>query len=162
MHDERRIAITRKRIDNRDYEALFTGGGCYHFALRLHERFEYQIRGVREGHDRNRFSHVWCQMPGTCKGVDIQGVYPEVLLARVANGGNLASVFNVPVDEVREMIRSKQYTIELDAEIRKLADWIFDNHERFEAAKPRDENQYNQFLKDIGGECDGGAGINSK
>jgi len=44
------------RIENSDYDAVFAHGGCFHFALRLHKRFGYKIRGLRAGHDGNTLS----------------------------------------------------------------------------------------------------------
>lgn len=49
MRDPRLVPETRKRIDNCDYEAVFAGGCCFHFALHLHERI--RTRAIREGHD---------------------------------------------------------------------------------------------------------------
>jgi hypothetical protein len=149
MCDERLVLETRKRIDNRDYEAVFAGGGCFHFALRLHERFGYKIRGIRDGHDPKRWSHVWCQKGADSKGVDIRGVYYENLLVMLANGGSTAAVCDVLVDEIRNTIRARKYPSELESEIFKLADWIVDTHERFVTAKPSNEKLYAQFLKNI-------------
>jgi len=155
VRDERLVPETRRRIDNRDYEAVFAHGGCFHFALRLHEKVGYKIRGIREGNDGTTLSHVWCRKAETCMGVDIRGVCHEDLLVQLANGGSMAVKCDVSVEEVRDMIRSKEYPSELEAEIRGLADWILDKHERFAAAKPVDENLYRQFVKDIESECDG-------
>lgn len=152
MCNERLVSETRKRIEKCDYEAIFGTGCCFHFALRLHERFKYKIRGIREGNDGKRVSHVWCQVGTNGEGIDIRGVYPECLLVRLANRGNTAQAYDVSVDEVRKTICAKGYPLDLESEILKLADWIFDNHERFEmcrAAKPLDEKLYAQFVKNI-------------
>ena len=156
MSDARLIEGTRKRINLHDYEAVFAHGGCFHFALRLKQRFGYQIRGIRESHDRRSLSHVWCVKPDG-KGVDIRGVYPEDFLARLANGGASAQVFDVAVEEIREIIASKGYTPSLETELGNLADWIVDNHERFESAKPVDENLYHAFRKEMDARCNDSA-----
>jgi hypothetical protein len=148
MSDHRIIEGTRIRICAHDYEAVFAHGGCFHFALRLNERFGYRMRGIRESQDGRSLSHVWGLKPDG-KGVDIRGVYPEDLLARLANGGEEAPVFDVSTVEARKTITAKAYPAELEAELFKLADWILDNHERFAAAKPVDNNAYPTFLKDI-------------
>ena len=149
MRDPQLVPETRKRINNCDYESVFAGGCCFHFALRLHEKFELKIRGIREGHDGKAWSHVWCQKKGECKGIDIRGIYPEELLVRLANDGNPATAYDVAVDEVRGVINAKEYPSELEAEIFKLADWIVETHERFKGAKPTDDKLYDEFVKNI-------------
>jgi hypothetical protein len=148
MSNQRIVEDTRTRISAHDYEAVFAHGGCFHFALRLNERFGYRIRGIREGQDEN-LSHVWgLKLDG--KGVDIRGVYPEELLARLANGGGTAPIFDVPIVDLQKMVKAKAYPVELEAELFKLADWVLDNQERFATAKPLHKNAYSEFLKDIG------------
>src|SRR5690348_14069246 len=139
MGDQRVIDDTLKRIELHDYEAVFAHGGCFHFALRLHDRFRYRIRGIREAHDGRSLSHVWC-LKRDPTGVDIRGVYPEHLLARLANGGAEAPMFDVSVEEVQGVIKAKGYPPKLEAELFGLADWIFDNHERFATGKPVDNS----------------------
>lgn len=148
MRDPRLAPGTRKRIDDCDYEAVFTGGCCFHFALRLHERFGLKIRGIREGHDGQRLSHVWCQR-GESKGIDIRGIYPEEVLVRLACGNHPVGTYDVSADEVRDVICAKDYPSELEKEIYDLADWIVDTHERFNGAKPTDEKLHNWFAKNI-------------
>jgi hypothetical protein len=159
MRDERLIPTIRKRIESRDYEAVFAHGGCFHFALRLHERFGYTIRGIRAAPDGKTFSHVWGQKPGDSKGVDIRGVYPEELLVRLANGGKLAMIYDVSIDGIRDIIRAQEYPSALEEELFKLADWVIDTHERFLMAKPSDPNLYAQFLMDIEKRSDGSAAV---
>jgi hypothetical protein len=149
MRDPRLVPETRKRIDNRDYEAVFAAGCCFHFALRLHERFDLKIRGIRVSADKS-LSHVWCERKGECKGIDIRGIYPEELLAKLANGGSPATAYDVSADEVRDVIRAMDYPSELETEIFALADWIVDRHQRFEGAKPTDDKLYEEFRKNIG------------
>jgi len=152
MPDERLVSTTRERIRNQDYEAVFAHGGCFHFALRLSERFRYNIRGIREGPDRKSLSHVWCQKGGDCKGIDIRGVYPEELLVRLANGGDAAAaIYDVVVDELRATIREKGYPADLEIELSALADRIVNTHERFQGAHPSDESLYAQFVENIEG-----------
>lgn len=148
MPDDRLITETRKRIDKHDFESLFAGGGCFHFAQRLNERFGYRIRGIREGCNPTVPSHVW-GITAAGKGVDIRGVYPEDLLARLANGGYSAQVTEIAVDDVRRIILEKGYALELEKELFTLADWIVDNHERFLTAKPVDQTLYSKFKEDI-------------
>ncbi len=151
MNNECLVSRTRERIKKCDYEAVFASGCCFHFALRLHEKFNYTIRGIREGHDVKHFSHVWCQIPTNGEGVDIRGVYPECLLVRLANGGKPAEAHDVPIDEVRDAIRARGYPLDLEREILELADWIIDIHERFEKcrAKPLDATVCDQVVKNI-------------
>jgi len=150
MPDQRLLPYTRKRIENHDYEAVFAHGGCFHFALRLHEKFSYKIRGIREGHDGG-LSHVWCRClkAGDGRGIDIRGIYDEALLAKLANGGKEAEIYDVSVDELRTAIARKEYPPDLEMEIFQLADRIVDTHERFAAVKPSDDNAYAQFAKNM-------------
>ena len=78
---------TRRRIDNCDYDAVFSRGGCFHFALRLHQRFGYRIRGMQSESEAGVLGHVWCLKGDGEKGIDIRGVYSEDLLVRLASGG---------------------------------------------------------------------------
>lgn len=159
MCNPRLVPGTHDRIRRCDYEAVFTGGCCFHFALRLHKRFGYVIRGIREGCDGKSFSHVWCRKTGYSKGVDIRGVYSENLLIRLATGGHPAMPCDLAMKEIEDIIRAKEYPSEFEAEIFKLADWIVDSHERFVTAKETDPKLYAQFLKNIGNESDGKAAV---
>jgi hypothetical protein len=144
MSDQRLVTETRRRIDIHDYEAVFAHGGCFHFALRLHERFNLRLRGIREGY----LIHVWGLKPDG-NGVDIRGVYPEELLAKLAYGGNEPPICDVSEAEVRERVKAKGYPPDLEKELFDLADWIIEKHERFSAAKPVDENLIAEGLKDL-------------
>jgi len=146
MCDPCLVPETRKRIDNRDYEAVFAHGGCFHFALRLHERFTYTIRGIRASPDGNSLSHVWCLKTDTCKGIDVRGFYEEDVIVQLA-GAKGADKLSVSADEVRAVIAAKCYPADLDKEMRDLADWVFDTHERFLLAKPSSPGLYEQFCK---------------
>jgi hypothetical protein len=148
MRDLRLVDCTRTRIDNCDYEALFTGGGCFHFALRLWVRFGHKIRGIRNSQDGKSLSHVWCEKKATSKAIDIHGVYNEEIIVKLAGGTSTEATY-VPVDEVEAIIRVKDYPLELGKEIFDLADWIVDTHERLKAAKPFDERLYSAFVNDL-------------
>src|SRR6266516_4579046 len=137
MCDPRLVTETRKRIKNHDYDALFSGGCCIHFALRLHERRGFTIRGIREGHDRSRLSHVWCERDEKT-AIDIRGIYSEKFLAMLANAGSPVTVDDVSAEDLRDLIRRKEIPPDLEAEIFQLADRIVDTHERFKGAKPVD------------------------
>jgi hypothetical protein len=148
MCDQRLIIETRRRLASHDYEAIFAHGGCFHFALKIHERFGYPVRGIREGHDGINLSHVWC-LKEAGHGVDIRGIYPEDLLAKLANAGKPATVYDIQIDEIRNIIASKGYPAEIEIEIFRKADFVLDNHERFQMVKPSNPAEYNQFLKNI-------------
>ena len=144
MSDQRLVTETRRRIELHDYEAVFAHGGCFHFALRLHELFNLKLRGIREGY----LTHVW-GLKADGNGVDIRGVYPEYLLAKLAYGGKAAPICDVPDTEVRQLVKAKGYPPDLEKELFELADWIIEKHERFSAAKPVDENMITDCLKDL-------------
>jgi hypothetical protein len=154
MCNPRLVLGTHDRIRRCDYEAVFTGGCCFHFALRLHKRFDYVIRGIREGCDGKTFSHVWCRKTGDSKGVDIRGVYSEDLLIGLA-GGEPERACDVSVQQIENIIRAREYPPQLETEIFELADWIVDNHERFVTARPSNPESHARFVKDIEPESDG-------
>ena len=134
MIDPKLEPVTRQRIAQCDYDAVFTAGGCFIFALRLHERFGYKIRGIRSSCDPKYWGHVWAEKDGM--GIDIRGMYKEDFLAALANGGTAIEIENLSVEDLRAEIAKKEYPAYLLEEIRKLADKVFDKHERFELAKP--------------------------
>jgi hypothetical protein len=122
----------RKRITNGDYEAVFAYGGCFHFALRLNERFHYPIRGSRT--DQGSWGHVWAKKNND--GIDIRGIYPETCSSALANGGISRHIEDISVADVKDAIRQKDFPSDLTDELFVLADKIVDTHERFEKAKP--------------------------
>jgi hypothetical protein len=134
MSDLRLEPVMRERIANSDYDAVFTAGGCFIFALQLHERFSYKIRGVRSSNVPRLWGHVWAQKGKM--GVDVRGVYPEELVAALANGGAASDIMDVSAEAVRAEIAKEEYPARLLEEIRALADWVFDSHERFALARP--------------------------
>jgi hypothetical protein len=146
MIDPKLIPNTRRRIDQCDYDAVFASDGCFLFALRLQERFGFKIRGFRLVQD-GAWTHVWAKKEAN-RGIDIRGVYPEKLLAKLANGGEAAPEFeDVPVEDVSAAIQKKEYPTELLDELKKLADYIIDTHERFRGVKPPDLKEYTAFVE---------------
>lgn len=140
--------IVERRLSNGDVEAIFTSGECHRFALRLHDRCGYEIRGVRSKCDSSQWGHVWARMGD--KGIDIHGVYPERLLAALANGGELGqTIEDVSPDEIRELIRMKSYPEELSRRLDDLADHVFKAHERFLNAKPIDPDASARFGENL-------------
>ncbi|HRI83014.1 MAG TPA: hypothetical protein PLF88_11290 [Opitutaceae bacterium] len=112
-----------------DYDAVFAAGGCFVFALRLHERFHWNIRGIRTP------THVWGVKDG--RGVDVRGTCPEVVLAAFACGCDAAPpIMDFSVADVRAEIAKKGYPPDLLEELRLLADCIFDTHERYASVRP--------------------------
>jgi hypothetical protein len=84
-------------------------------------------------------------------GIDIRGIYPELLLAQLAKGGNAAPPpEDVPVEIVKAAIQANGFSGALEQELNYLADWIVDTHERFGGAKLPDPETYADFLKDLG------------
>ncbi|HVW86694.1 MAG TPA: hypothetical protein VHB50_18540 [Bryobacteraceae bacterium] len=128
MPDPRLVSFTRHRIEAQDFDAVFTAGGCFVFAIRLQERFGWKIRGTRHP------AHVWAVTGG--KGVDVRGAYPESILSALANGGETVAVEDFTAEEVQKEIAKKEYPPELLEEMRSLADRIFDAHERYVLVRP--------------------------
>ena len=123
-------------------------GCCFHFALRLHERFGYSVRGVQSRSDANKLGHVW-SLTAEDKGIDIRGIYSEELLLRM-DKRDAAEVRDVTPGEVQQIIEGRGYPRDLERRILELADWIIDNHERFQASKPKDQSNCAKFVEDLG------------
>jgi len=153
MPDPRLIPKIRERLERFDYHAVFACGECFRFALRLHERFGYRIRGVKVpfGTGGETWSHVWAHGDSrTC--IDINGVYEERLLTALC-GSESAPVYDADPAEIRSRIRQGGYPPELDSELYELADKIFDSHERFIAAKPTNLKVTSEFLEELNGQA---------
>jgi hypothetical protein len=134
MNDPRLVCETRRRIDNCDYDAVFTGGACFIFALRLNERFQYEICGCRYPNRPQCWLHVWAKKGE--HGIDVHGMYPQPIIAALANGGSAIDPVGVTVDDINAEIVKKGYSDDLLKELSLLADHIFDTHERFVLARP--------------------------
>jgi hypothetical protein len=134
MNALRLASVTRHRIDNGDYDAVFTSGACFIFALRLNERFRYSIRGCRCPDKPQCWLHVWAKKGD--HGIDVHGRYPEKITTALANGGSALDPVDVTVDEVKAEIAKNGYSDDFLKELSSLADRIFDTHERFVLARP--------------------------
>ncbi len=133
-----------RRIAYADYDALFAHGGCFVFALRLHEMHGYPIRGFRYV-EKGSWNHVWVKKNDQ-RGVDIRGVYPEEILARLANEGKpTPEIEDVSVEEVRAAIDKKQYPEDLLQEMNRLADLLLEKHERLREARPPNQKEIDAF-----------------
>jgi hypothetical protein len=139
----------RERIDRHDYHAVFAHGECFRFALRLHQRFQYKIRGVRVHltGEKRTWSHVWA-MKDDRRGVDINGVHEERVLAALC-GHEGAHIEDVVPEEIRALNQARGYPAALENELDELADKIVDTHERLAGAKPVDPVAYAAFLEDL-------------
>lgn len=134
----------RRRRSRSDFEAIFTSGECFRFALRLHDRFQYEIRGIRLERDSSEWAHVWAR--NGHQGIDIHGVYPERILSALANRGEDGKTpEDVSPNEIRELIRRRGYDEKLSRQLDALADKVFDTHERFLVLKPTDPEKRARF-----------------
>ena len=122
-------------------------GNVLDFALRLHDRWNYKIRGIRYPNERN-WTHVWA-LKDADLGIDIRGIYPETLIAKLANGGKDALAEDVDAESIRGFLLGKEYSAELAVALDELADKIIDTHERFECVKPVDGNKITALLEDL-------------
>ena len=134
MDDTRLVTTTLARLANQDYDAVFTGGGCFLFALRLHDRFNYSLRGIRSSGDLNCWGHVWAKHNDL--GVDFRGCYREEFVAALANNGCQAKIHDLPAEVVRIEVKRKGYPEDVLRALSCLADRIFDTQMRFEIARP--------------------------
>jgi len=147
MNDTNSASKVFRRMVRCDFEAIFAGGECTRFALRLHDRWNYKIRGMRYPNERN-WTHVWA-LKDADLGIDIRGIYPETLIAKLANGGKEALAEDVDAESIRVFLRGKEYSAELAVALDELADKIIDTHERFECVKPADEKKITALLEDL-------------
>src|SRR6266498_1635752 len=100
-----------QRIASFQYELVFTGGACFQFALRLHERFGYQIRGIYESYVGG-LSHVWCKT-ADANCIDVRGVHGEEETVKMANGGTFVEPSDIAIREIHAKIAEKEYPPEL-------------------------------------------------
>src|SRR5687767_8659125 len=108
MTDPKLVPGTRDRIDRGDHIAIFAYGECFRFALRLHDRWGYEIRGMRSASDSTRWGHVWAMKEGNL-GIDIRGIYSECILAALANEGKARKAYDVDPKELRSLIEERKY-----------------------------------------------------
>lgn len=148
MTDPNLVPGTRERIGRRDHIAIFAHGECFRFALRLHERWGYRIRGMLSASDSNGWGHVWAIKEGKL-GIDIRGIYPECILAALANKGKARKAHDVDPRELRALIEKREYPADLTKELDELADWVIESHERFKYAKPEDKEAIASFAADL-------------
>jgi len=148
MVDEHIVPEDWRRIAFADDDAVFAHGGCFLFAQRLRERFGFSIRGFRL-EEKGPWTHVWARRDEKLS-IDIRGIYPEELLAQLANSGNLApSAEDLSDDDLAIAIAKKAYPPDLLKEMRRLADLIVDSHERFQGVKPLNPGEYEAFVADV-------------
>lgn len=134
MPDPRLLPTTISRLANLDYDAVFTADACFVFALRLQERFDYALRGVRSPANPKYWGHVWAKHGGY--GIDFRGAYSEEILAALATKDSGVQIVDLSAAEVKEEIAKKDYPEEVLGTLRGLADCIFDSHERFAVVRP--------------------------
>ena len=146
MNDTNSASKVFRRIVRCDFEAIFAGGECARFALRLHDRWKYKIRGIR--YQNENWRHVWV-LKDADRGIDIRGIYPETLIAKLANGGKDAPAEDVDAESIRVLLRGKEYPADLALALDELADKIIDTHERFWDAKPEDIKETTALLSDL-------------
>lgn len=87
----------RNCLISNNYHDLFTEGACWVFALRLHERFNWQMRAFSRiyGATTSENLHIWCRLPSSEFGIDVNGVREEEELVRlVSNGGGYIFPFH--------------------------------------------------------------------
>jgi len=75
-------------------------------------------------------------------------VYPEQILAALANGGDAAAIEDFLPHDTRAEIAKQEYPGELLEELCALADRIFDMHERYGTARPPKSEAVALFARD--------------
>ncbi len=138
MNAHRMAVLFEKWIASQDYEALFTRGACFHFALRLQALTKGEIHGIPTNDmAQKEVGHVWCvvDLCGRRWGVDVRGIYPETVLADWAvkwpKDGRKVEPIPVDVSKVNAQIAAKGLSSDLNDKLFGLADWIIATHERF-------------------------------
>jgi hypothetical protein len=134
--EQRAIDRAYELMADNDYIALFSSGCCWHFALAIHKKYGYEIRGVSIGN--SPIGHVWCQLASdSTKGIDVHGVYAEELLEKLANDGKRTGPsFSLKPRDLRKKIREKRFPLDLNKRLTRLACWLLKTHRRFAAARP--------------------------
>jgi hypothetical protein len=112
------IECIELRLKRKDYEALFTGGECFRFALRLHDRYKWKIRGIDV---TGESPHVWA-IDDHGRAIDIYGVHSECLKKALADEKNQKVASNAEIEVIRTKVENRCYPAHVAARLNKLAD----------------------------------------
>lgn len=125
----------RKYIANHDHEALFTWGGCFHFAKVLHDDFDLPLRALRR--DDGILKHVWGSFDG--KSVDIHGLNEESYLEDMLRGGDVPTyIVDVNISDCDRELSTRDP--QLTADVLNLARMVLRTHRRFGFLRDREKH----------------------
>jgi len=126
-----------QRVNNGDHIAIFSCGGCFHFALFLNKELGLKLRGIRHVKEQEQLSHVWALSDTGGEGIDVHGVHAEVITCAIAeNSEHPPKAEDIDVEIVEAAASKKNFSPELAAKLNEIARNIFYSHERFEKVRP--------------------------
>lgn len=139
MCEQRFESEYRRRLRNNDYHAIFSGGCCYHFALKLNELFGHSLAYFRSSSrdDPNGVGHCWARHDSG-RAIDINGVIAEEALIRLNNGDRLTAPLEISRDDLIQQLATRGIPDHLNKEIFDLAENIIKTHDRFAMAPSRE------------------------
>jgi hypothetical protein len=110
--------LMRARIHKEDWSELFAAGGCYFFALILHEELKLPLFYASLP-DRDEFGHVFV-MRG-CECIDYIGKRPIEVVAKCYAGWPDEKPRPTCPSEVKAKIKEKGFGEELEKKIFQIA-----------------------------------------
>lgn len=116
----------RSYIENSDYESLFTQGGCYFFALVLHEKLHLPLHYLSPP-NKDEYAHVFVMRGSEC--FDYLGQRNREQIAEQYASWSDVQPKSTTIEKVRARISEKQFGESLEIEIMQIA------YKQFEARR---------------------------
>jgi hypothetical protein len=117
------IALARSRLENENYDALFSGGCCFHFALQSFRagigKIVYSGNGTADGSK----THVFVITPGG-QAFDHNGYANLADLMQRFAGWNHIKPTSLSEGELMQAIDALDYPVDLTADILAVADKV--------------------------------------
>ena len=147
--------IILKRIENKDWNAIFASGECFRLASALYEKYGYPIRGIKSSPEENNWPHVWVLKDEKKDlALDIRGEFPECVIkfmslfdkhnANKVQCENFLNIVNkidnieatcIPIDKIHEVIKKNDkdrgYSNNTIEKINSITEELISNHEMF-------------------------------
>ena len=147
--------ILLKRIENKDWNAIFVSGECFRLASALHKKYGYPIRGIKSSPEEDNWPHVWVLKDEKKNlALDIRGEFPECVIKFMSlfdkhNEGkiqyeNFLNIVKeiddkeatcIPIDKIIEKIKKNDkyrgYSEKTIEKINSITEKLISNHEMF-------------------------------
>jgi hypothetical protein len=143
--DPERVARTfQVRFERADYTAIFMHGFCYHFALAIHDVYDYPLEYVppdaeafeaKNAGGPPAIGHCWAVKPSG-QAIDVNGVHRRAVILELYNSKCLHEPSPIEPEVLQASLAVRSYPPEVNQRAFDLAHRILMEHERFEQARP--------------------------